>query len=129
MKINSLHLVTNLFKSLAIAITLILPEAMATAQAEKTLLLTDATRTVGAQNMMLDVPNVPVNGLFVPTAAQKFYEAGREDFAREVDFLANPKRFLNGDILQIDEGLIRQPQQFAPEGKPENIYQLDIDLK
>ncbi|HHP7232337.1 MAG TPA: hypothetical protein ACFCUY_15930 [Xenococcaceae cyanobacterium] len=43
-----------------------------------------------------------LNGLFTPTAAQRFFEAGREDFEFEVRTLVqmNESEF-TGDILQI----------------------------
>lgn len=131
MKTNFLHCVANLFESLGIAIALILVGAIATAKAQDGMPQAGGSITIEAQNLTLDMPEIPINGLFTPTAAQRFYQAGREDFDREVDFLADPERYLNGDILQMDEELIRQIEEdkFVPERQPDNFYQLDIDAK
>lgn len=99
MKTNTLHLVTNLLESLVIAVVIILVGAIATAQAQK------------------NTPKIPDSirhGIFTPTAADRFFKAGREDFSKEIDFLTNSEQYLNGDLLQIDEELIEQMQETQP---------------
>ena len=95
MKTNTLHFVANCFESIAIAIFLVLISAITTAKAQD------------------NIHNV-INGLFSPTAAQRFFETGRKDFAKEVDFLANPDRYLNGNILEINHELIEQMKKTHP---------------
>ena len=53
--------------------------------------------------------NSPViDGLFTPTQSQRFFEAGREGFTREVEILNYSEDYLGEDLLQIDPALIEQ---------------------
>ena len=108
MKNNTLHSAVNLLESVVIAVVLVLITAIATAKAQN------------------DSPQIPdsspaLNGIFSPTAADRFFDAGREDFAREIDFLSNSDKYLNGDLLQFDEEIIKQMQ----ETKPLSDYEVD----
>ncbi|MGV2826725.1 hypothetical protein [Myxosarcina sp. GI1(2024)] len=116
MRSNTLHFVTNLFETLGIATAIILVGAIA---------------TVKAQDNLSRVRDSSFNGLFTPTAAQRFYETGRKDFEREADFLAAPKRYLIRDILQIDPELQEQIRENKPIGQPQpdNFYELDIEIQ
>ncbi|VEP12362.1 conserved hypothetical protein [Hyella patelloides LEGE 07179] len=101
MKTNTLHSVTNLVESLVIATVIILVGAIATAQAQN--------NTPRVANF-----NSTLNGVFTPTAADRFFKAGREDFSKEIDFLTNSEQYLNGDLLKIDEELMEQMQETQP---------------
>ena len=46
-----------------------------------------------------------LNGLFTPTQSERFFEAGREDFEREIEIFTHPERYLREDLLQIDPEL------------------------
>lgn len=52
-----------------------------------------------------------LNGLFTPTESERFFQAGREDFEREIAILNHPERYLSGDVLQIDPKIIKQMNQ------------------
>ena len=96
MTTNTLHCVTIFCKSLAIAIALVIVGATATAKAQST------------------IPNFnqsDLNGLFTPTAAQRFFEEGRLNLEREAEILANPERYYSGDILQINTIDIRSIEE------------------
>ena len=101
MKTNSLHFAVNLTESIFIAIVLVLATAIATAKAQ------DSSSRIPNSNPTL-------NGVFSPTAADRFFEAGREDFAKEINFLRDPDKYLNGDLLEFDEELIEQMQETKP---------------
>ena len=100
MKTNTLHLITSSLESLVIAIILVLISAIATAQAQ--------------HNTSFDTNfNSALNGIFFPTAADRFFQVGREDFEREIDFVARPEKYLTGELLQIDAELIKQMQEIS----------------
>ncbi|MGB5635532.1 MAG: hypothetical protein WBM44_11625 [Waterburya sp.] len=87
MKTNTLDFISFLGTSLAIAILLVIVGAIGTAKAQTT------------------VPNVgqsALNGLFTPTAADRFFEEGRRNMAREREILAHPERYYREDSLQIN---------------------------
>lgn len=69
--------------------------------------------TTQAQNNIPEIPNSTFNGLFSPNAAQRFFEAGREDFEREIKFVTNSEGYFNGDLLEIDEKLMKQMKKKA----------------
>lgn len=96
MKTNTLHSINNLLESLLIAMAIIMIGAITTAE---------------GQNNLPKLPNSTLNGVFSPTAAQRFFNAGSKDFEREIDFLANPERYLSADLLQIDEELREQMKE------------------
>jgi hypothetical protein len=48
------------------------------------------------------------NGLFTPTESTRFFQAGRVDFAREVEIFNHPERYLGDNLLQINPELIEQ---------------------
>ena len=60
------------------------------------------------QNNTSQVPNT-LNGLFTPTAAQRFFETGKIYFEREIDFVSDSENYFNGDILQLDEEELKEP--------------------
>ena len=49
-----------------------------------------------------------LNGLFTPTQSERFFQAGRENFEREVEIFNHPERYLEDDLLHIDPKLIEQ---------------------
>jgi hypothetical protein len=54
-----------------------------------------------------------LNGLFTPTEATRFFQAGREDFEKEVEIFNHPERNLRDDLLQINPELIEQMDRFG----------------
>ena len=113
MKTNTLHSISIFCSSLAIAIFLVIVSAMGTAKAQNT------------------VPNInqsTINGLFTPTAADRFFEQGRWQMERETKIIDNPERYQRDNILQInslDMNIIDemgQPQSVPEflENSPEN---------
>ena len=104
MKTNTLHSVTNLCESLVIAIIIVLLSAVATAK---------------AQNNSFNIPDSTRNGLFTPTAAQRFFEQGRKSFEREADILVNSDFYLNEDLLQIDPELRERMKKTMPASDSE----------
>jgi hypothetical protein len=54
-----------------------------------------------------------LNGLFTPTESTRFFQAGREDFAREVEIFNHPERYLGDNLLQINPELIEQMNRFG----------------
>jgi hypothetical protein len=64
--------------------------------------------TAKAQNNLPPVENT-LNGLFSPTAAQRFFETGKVDFEREIDFVSDSENYFNDDILQLDKEELREP--------------------
>lgn len=55
-----------------------------------------------------------LNGLFVPTQSQRFFQTGREKFEQEIQIFTDPKHYLGEDLLQIDPKLIKQMKQPQP---------------
>jgi hypothetical protein len=54
-----------------------------------------------------------LNGLFTPTESARFFQAGRVDFAREVEIFNHPERYLGDNLLQINPELIEQMNRFG----------------
>jgi hypothetical protein len=76
----------------------------------ETLLLTVVIGVLGVLAVKAE-DNVDVqalNGLFTPTESTRFFQAGRVDFAREVEIFNHPERYLRDDLLQINPELIEQ---------------------
>ncbi|ELS02498.1 hypothetical protein Xen7305DRAFT_00022120 [Xenococcus sp. PCC 7305] len=87
MKTNALHFVSFLGTSFAIAVFLVIVGAISTAKAQSSL------------------PNFrpsDINGLFTPTAADRFFEEGRRNMEREREILTRPERYSHTDILQFN---------------------------
>jgi hypothetical protein len=81
----------------------------------ETLLLTVVIGVLGVLAVKAE-DNVDVqalNGLFTPTEATRFFQAGREDFAREVEIFNHSERYLRDDLLQINPELIEQMDRFG----------------
>lgn len=61
------------------------------------------------------LPNQSVlNGLYSPTASEKFFEEGRRNIERETEILVNPERYKREDILQnntIDTKIIEKIEE------------------
>lgn len=114
MKTNTLHSISIFCSSLAIAIFLVIISAMSTAKAQNTL----------PNNLNQST----LNGLFTPTAADRFFEQGRRQMQEEAKILDNPERYHGDGILQInslDMNIIDemgQPQSIPEflEDSPEN---------
>ena len=49
-----------------------------------------------------------LNGLFTPTQSERFFQAGRENFEREIEIFTHPEKYWRDDLLQIDPKLIEQ---------------------
>ena len=104
MKTNTLHSVTNLCESLVIAITIVLVSAVTTAKAQS-----------NVSNISIsDIPDSTRNGLFTPTAAQRFFEKGRKSFEREEDILVDSDFYFNEDLLQIDPEVRERIKETMP---------------
>lgn len=115
MKTTTSGYVFNWVTSLIMAMAIVILAAMTTAKAQK---------SIEPNNIDLNT----INGLFTPTESQRFFQAGREDFAREVRIFLHPERYLKDDILQIDPELRQQMYQQRPTANflAENAqYQLD----
>ena len=87
MKTNVLHFVSFFGTSLVIAILLVIIGAIGTAKAQTSL-----------PNLNQSV----LDGLFTPTAADRFFEEGRRNMERESQILAHPERYSREDVLQIN---------------------------
>ncbi len=87
MKTNTLNFVSWFGTSLAIAILLVIVGAIGTAKAQ-----------TNAPNVSQSV----LNGLFTPTAADRFFEEGRRNMERESEILNYPERYSREDILQFN---------------------------
>lgn len=109
MKTNTLHFVSFFCTSLAIAIALVIIGGMGTAK---------------AQNAVPKLNQSVLNGLFSPTAAERFFEEGRRDIEREVKILAHPERYKREDILKIDTTDIKRIEE---TGKTKPVYNFPED--
>ena len=109
MKTNTLHFVSNFLTSLGIAILIVVFGAMGTAK---------------AQNTLPKLNQSALNGLFTPTAAQRFFEEGRSNMEREAQILANPERYFSGDLLQINTIDIKLIEETG-ETKPPSDFSED----
>ena len=98
MKTNTLYSLTHLVESLVIATIIVLVSAIATAEAQNNFSRVSKFNSV-------------INGLFTPTAADRFFKAGRDDFQREINFLNDSERYLVGDLLEIDPEVRKQMQE------------------
>ncbi|MGF1542601.1 MAG: hypothetical protein ACFCU5_19510 [Pleurocapsa sp.] len=91
MKTNTLHF-SSCFKFVIMAIALLLMVADAPVKAQK----------------ITEIDNFILNGLFTPTAAQRFFETGRDNLVRETRILEDSERYFNENILQIDPEVMQQ---------------------
>ena len=110
MKTNNTGLIFNWFNSLVLAVAIVIVAAITTAKAQNSF-------------------NI-INGLFTPTQADRFFQAGREDFEQEVKIFIHPERYLRDDLLQIDPELIEQmdqPKQLTDFGGSNCQYKLYPD--
>ena len=85
MKTNSLHFVSSFCTSGAIALVIV-----------------GGMGTALAQNAVPNINQSVLNGLFSPTAAERFFEQGRRDMEREIEIFANPERYSGEGILQVN---------------------------
>lgn len=102
MKTTTSRFVFSWFNSLIVAIIIVILAAITTANAQTNFNLLD--------------------GLFTPRQSERFFQAGRENFEREVEIFNHPERYLRDDLLQIDPELIEQmkhPRQ--PRNRLPNI--------
>lgn len=114
MKTNTLHFVS--FFSTYGAIALVIIGAMGTAKAQDT------------------IPHINqsvLNGLFSPTAAERFFEEGRRNMEREAQILADPERYKRKDILQTDKIDIKRIEETwktkPTDNFPEDTPQQKLD--
>ena len=89
MKTNSRSLVFSFFSTLLLALII-------------------GILSVIAAKAQTGVNSNVVNGLFTPTQAEKFFQAGREEFEREIKIFYHPELYLGDELLQIDSELIKQ---------------------
>ncbi len=87
--------------------------------------------TALAQNTVPDINPSDLNGLFSPTAADRFFEQGRRDMERQIQILANPERYSPEGILQIntiDIKVIEETGETKPiDNFPETPTQYELD--
>lgn len=57
-----------------------------------------------------------ISGLFTPTQSERFFQAGREDFEREVAIFNHPELYLRDDLLQISPAIAEQMDLFSKSG-------------
>ncbi|MEM8828400.1 MAG: hypothetical protein AAGE96_03465 [Cyanobacteria bacterium P01_G01_bin.19] len=72
-----------------------------------------------------------LNGLFTPTQSERFFQAGRENFEREIEIFTHPEKYLRSDVLKIDPEAIKQMDrsQFYSDYDWDNSpYKLHIDI-
>lgn len=50
-----------------------------------------------------------LNGLFALTQAERFFQAGTEDFKREIKIFTHPERYLRDDLLKINRESSARP--------------------
>lgn len=85
-----------------------------------------AITTSSAQNNIpaAQTPNFTptFNGLFSPTAADRFFETGRNNFEREIDSVIDSEDRFSDDLLQLDPELVRQMKE---NKSTQNIEQSD----
>ena len=67
-----------------------------------------------AQNLTPRIKNMDstVNGLFTPTAADLFFQEGRENFEEEIKL--NRQNNFDIDLLKIDEELLKEQEENRP---------------
>ena len=116
MKTNTLHFVSFFCTSLVLAIALVIVGAMGTAK---------------AQNTLPSLNQSVLNGLFSPTAAERFFEEGRRDMEREREILAHPERYSGEGLLQlniIDIKIIEKTESTTPiDNLTEDSPQHELD--
>lgn len=78
--------------------------------------------TSSAQDNIPAVPTPTFNGLFSPTAADRFFETGRNNFEREIDFVNDSEDRFSDDLLQLDPELV---QQMKENPSTQNTWQSD----
>lgn len=115
-KINTLHFVSFLFSFLLLANAFVIVGAKGTAKAQST------------------IPNINqrvLNGLFSPTASERFLEEGNRNIEREIQILRNPKLYKREDILQIhktDSEIIKETEtKKSIPNSVEDILQQKLD--
>lgn len=122
MKTNILRFVSFFSTSLAIAIVLVIISAMSTAEANN--------NTPVSRNLP-DLHPSALNGLFSPTASERFLEEGRHKLEREVDILTHPERYDREAILKIDTTKIKNIEETEGEKStfhaPEDISQQEVN--
>ncbi|MBE9048572.1 hypothetical protein IQ255_30050 [Pleurocapsales cyanobacterium LEGE 10410] len=91
-------IVFSWFNSLAIAVMIVLVAAIKTAEGEN---YSNAFES-------LSIPDNVINGLFTPNQSQRFFQAGREAFEREVEIFSHPERYSREDLLEIAPDAIKR---------------------
>ena len=72
-----------------------------------------------------------LNGLFSPRQSERFFQAGREDFEREVEIFNHPERYLRDDLLHIAPELIEQmdrSREFSDFSQEKSQFKLLFDV-
>ena len=71
-----------------------------------------------------------LNGLFTPTQSERFFQAGKKYFEREVEIFSHPERYSKDDMLHIDPELIEQmdrSREFLDFEREDAEWQLLLD--
>ena len=116
MKTNNLNLVFSWFNTLIVAIAIIVVPTIATAEGQHSSVMING----------LSIPNNVTDGLFTPTESQRFFQAGREYFEREVEIFTFPERYLEGGLLRLEPKLNEQIDLLQLSN---NLNSENIDLK
>lgn len=106
MKTNILRFVSFFSTSLAIALALVIISAMGTAK---------ANNNVPVPRTLPNLRPSVLNGLFSPTASERFFEEGRRQLEREADILTHPERYEREGILKIDMTKIKKIEETEGE--------------
>ena len=67
------------------------------------------TNSSAQNNPPVQTPNI--NGLFTPTAAQRFFETGRNNFEKEIDSVIDSEDSFSKDLLQLNPELVEQMKE------------------
>lgn len=70
-----------------------------------------------AQNTVPAIDQSVLNGLFSPTASERFFKEGRRNIEREVKILTNPELYKPEDIL-LNNGIDKKTIEQLDEKNP-----------
>lgn len=89
-----------MIKKIALALVLVIAGSTDVAQADS---FSPTTRTLLADKLVLDNSYPDINGLFTPTASQRFFEQGRRQFQQEEQKLRDNSGFSTEQILELPD--------------------------
>ncbi|BAU66870.1 hypothetical protein STA3757_42760 [Stanieria sp. NIES-3757] len=89
-----------MIKKIALALVLVIAGSTDVAQASS---LSPTTRTFLAEKLALDNSYPDINGLFTPTASQRYFEQGRQQFQQEEQKFKDNYGFSTEKLLKSPE--------------------------